>query len=733
MKKQFDRRFSSFVEMGVTAWENRDNLGYAMKLLKDGVCDGCALGTSGVKDWTIPGIHLCWIRLNLLRLNTMPALKLDELPSIKELQSRNEKELRSLGRLAEPMIYEPGASHLKRLSWDEALHRISQKIRAVGVARSGFYLVSRGTVNETYYAFQKAVRFLGSHDIDNSARICHAPSTVALKQMVGHGATTFSYQDLLKSDLLVFVGSNAANNQPVLMKYLHVAKKNGAKIATINPYREPGMEKYWVPSVPESALLGTVIADASFEVRVGGDAAFMNGVFKYLIERDSLDHDFIRKAEGWEQLKSELETQSWEYLESSAGCSRESMLRFAELYEKTRSAIFVWSMGVTMHKEGVDNVRSVVNLALARGNIGKPGAGLMPIRGHSGVQGGGEMGATPNALPGGISLNAENRERMERLWGFPVPEKPGRFIVEMIDAAARGDMDVLYCVGSNLFGVLPDPHYVRQALENLSLRVHHDIVLNPQMLVPSREAVIILPATTRYEMVGGNTETSTERRVIFNPELGAHRIPEARDEWRVMIDVASRVKPEGADKIQFDSTAAIREEIAKAVPYYEGIQKLKKKGDQFQWGGPRLCENGNFGTSDGKAHFVPVKPRANQVPEGWFQLTNRRGKQFNSMAFRDLEPLAATRRHEVILSELDMRALQLKSGDLVKVKSACGELEAAVKAGRVRPQTVIAHWPESNVLIQRGQLDPECGIPAFRDELVQVIPLRPALAGAQSL
>jgi molybdopterin-dependent oxidoreductase alpha subunit len=733
MKKQFDRRFSSFVEMGVTAWENRDNLGYAMKLLTDGVCDGCALGTSGVKDWTIPGIHLCWIRLNLLRLNTMPALNFAELPSLAELQRLNEKELRSLGRIAEPMIREPGATHLRRLTWDEALHRISQKIRTVGVDRTGFYLVSRGTVNETYYATQKAVRFLGSNDIDNSARICHAPSTVALKQMIGHGATTFSYQDLLKSDLLVFVGSNAANNQPVLMKYLHVAKKNGAKIATINPYREPGMEKYWVPSVPESALLGTVIADASFEVRVGGDAAFMNGVLKYLIERGSVDQEFIQKAEGWEDLKASLATQSWEFLETSAGCSRDHMKRFAELYEKTKSAIFVWSMGVTMHKEGVDNVRSLVNLALARGNIGKPGAGLMPIRGHSGVQGGGEMGATPNALPGGIGLTAANRERFERLWGFPVPEKPGRFIVEMIDAAASGELDVLYCIGSNLFGVLPDPHYVRSALENLSLRVHHDIVLNPQMFVPSHEAVIILPATTRYEMPGGNTETSTERRVIFNPELGAHRIPNARDEWRVLIEVASRVKPEGADKIQFDTTAAIREEIAKAVPFYEGIQKLKGKGDQFQWGGPMLCEDGKFATADGKAHFVAVTPRENRVPEGWFQLTNRRGKQFNSIAFRDLEPLASARRHEVILSEVDMKALQLKAGDLVKVKSAIGELEAAVKPGRVRPQTVIAHWPESNVLIQRGQLDPECGIPAFRDELVQVLPLRPALTNAKTL
>ncbi len=719
--------------MGTTAWENRDNLAYAYKVLKDGVCDGCALGTSGMKDWTIPGVHLCWIRLNLLRLNTMPPLRMDRLPSIQDLSQLNEKQLRSLGRLAQPLIREPGDLAFRPLSWESALERISHKIRVTPVDRCGYYLVSRGTVNESYYACQKAVRYLGSNHNDNSARICHAPSTVALKQMIGYGATTVSYQDMLKSELLVFVGSNAANNQPVLMKYLHVAKKNGAKILTINPYQEPGMEKYWVPSVPESALLGTVITDASFEVKVGGDSAFMNGVLKHLIKRHSIDQEFIRNAEGWEALQAELDQQSWEFLEASAGCHRESMLRFAEIYEQSRSAIFVWSMGVTMHKEGVDNVRSLVNLALARGNIGRIGAGLMPIRGHSGVQGGGEMGAAPNSLPGGLSLSPDHVQHFEKLWGFPLNPKPGRFIVEMVDAASRGELDLLYCIGSNLFGVLPDPRYVRSALENVGLRVHHDIVLNHQMLVPSREAVIVLPATTRYEMLGGNTETSTERRVIFNPELGAHRIPEARDEWRVLLEVARRAKPQHADQLQFPDTAAIRQEIALAVPFYNGIQKLKAKGDQFQWGGPSLCANGCFGTEDGKAHFVPVKPRANKIPDGWFQLTNRRGKQFNSMAFRDLEPLSASRRHEVILSFADLEAMNLQAGDRVLVKSAIGEMEAAVKPGRVRAKTVIAHWPESNILIQRGQIDPECGIPAFRDELVQVIPLRPALAGSSSL
>lgn len=721
MKKHFDRRFSSFVEMGMTAWENRDSLNYAYKVLKDGVCDGCALGTSGVKDWTIPGIHLCWIRLNLLRLNTMPALAYTSLQDCKSLEALTEKQLRSLGRIPQPLLREAGSAGFTPISWEEAISRICQKMEGTAIDRWGFYLVSRGTVNETYYAAQKAIRFLGSNHIDNSARICHAPSTVALKQMIGYGATTVSYKDLIKSDLLVFVGSNAANNQPVLMKYLHVAKKRGTKIAVINPYREPGMEKYWVPSVPSSAMLGTVIADANFEIKVGGDCAFLNGVLKILIEQEQIDQEFIATAKGWSQLKAEIEGQSWALLEESSGSSRQTMQDFADLYTRSSSAIFIWSMGVTMHQSGVDNVRSLVNLALARGNIGREGAGLMPIRGHSGVQGGGEMGATPNYLPGGVALNSEHRQRLSKLWGFELPEKPGRFVVEMVDAAAEGKLDLLYSVGSNLFGVLPDPKYVRHALENVALRVHHDIVMNHQMLLPAREAVLILPATTRYEMVGGNTETSTERRVIFNPELGAGRIPLARDEWRVLIEIAQRLKPATAHLLNFADTAAIRAEIARAVPFYEGIQKLQQKGDEFQWGGPLLCSSGKFPTDDGCAHFVAVTPKLNRIPEGWFQLTNRRGKQFNSMAFRDLEPLSGIRRQSIILAAEDMIDLGLKAGDLVKVRSNSGELEASVQAGRVRRGTVIAHWPESNILMPRGKIDPDCGIPAFRDELVQIM------------
>jgi molybdopterin-dependent oxidoreductase alpha subunit len=725
MRRQFERRFTPYLEIFKTAWENKDNLLYALRILNNGVCDGCALGTTGMKDWTIKGVHLCWIRLNLLRFNTMPPLDPTILKDISHLKNLSERELRKLGRISVPLIRKKGDAGFNEISWDSALDMIAKKIKNTDPKRLGFYVVSRGTVNETYYIAQKVARFLGTNNIDNSARICHAPSTVALKQTIGYSATTCSYKDIIGSDLLVFFGSDVANNQPVMMKYIHLAKKQGTKIAFVNPFREPGMEKYWVPSSIDSAIFGTKITDAFFQIKVGGDIAFINGVLKHLIANNWIDKNFIEQhTNGWNELVKELEKQNFEELEHYSGISKEKMLEFAKMYAGAKTAILIWSMGVTMHKYGVSNVKAITNLGLSRGMVGREKTGLMPIRGHSGVQGGAEVGAVPNQFPAGVPINEHNIKKFKELWGFDVPDHKGSFVVEMVDSAYRGELDVLYCVGSNLFGVLPDSNYVKKAIENIPLRVHNDIVINPQMFVEPKDTVIILPATTRYEMVGGNTETSTERRIIFNPEIPGPRISDARDEWRVLIDIAKRVKPEIASKIDFKSTSQIREEIASVVPFYNGIQNLNKKGDSFQYGGERLCENGKFNTEDGKAHFIPVTPPQKEITDGWFQLSTRRGKQFNSATFGNREALAGANRDNVIMSKIDMQSLNIKNGDTVLVKSETGELKRRALSGDIQSGTVMMYWPEANVLIRRGVTDPECGIPAYRDEVVKVIPLR---------
>lgn len=723
MKNRIKRQTGSYFEILRTMWANRDRPRYAWRILRDGVCDGCALGTNGMRDWTMSGVHLCWIRLNLLRLNTVPAFEPSLLNDVDKLADRPEADLRKLGRIPVPMVRRRGERGFRPIEWDAALNLMADRVRGLDPKRLAFYLVSRGTVNETYYVAQKVARFLGTNHIDNSSRICHSPSTTALKKTIGFAATTCSYRDLIGSDLVVFIGSNVANNQPVMMKYLHLAKKQGTQVAMINPVREPGMETYWVPSTVRSALFGTRISDAFFSIHVGGDIAFINGVLKHLIENGWTDRSFIADhTKGWEDLVGELRKESFEELEKHSGASRESMLEFARLYGRARTAILVWSMGITMHRHGVDNVKAIANLALARGMVGRPQTGLMPIRGHSGVQGGAEMGCVANQFPGGIAVNSEGARRFRELWNFPVPDWKGYFVAEMVDAAWRREIDLLYCVGSNLLGVLPDRRYLVQAMQRIPFRVHHDIVLNPQMFLDAPDTVLVLPATTRYEMTGGNTETSTERRVIFNPEIPGPRVSGARDEWRVLTELGRRVYPDRADCIDFSSTVAIREEIARVIPLYDGIQRFGKKGDQFQWGGGRLCENGRFGFPDRRARFAVVQPPQREIPPGRFRLTTRRGMQFNSMVFRNRDTLIGHVRNDVLIASEDLNRMKIREGDWVLLRTGTGEFRGRARAGPIQPGTVVLHWPEANVLIPRGISDPECGIPAYRDAVVELTP-----------
>lgn len=704
---------NNYWEVFRALWLSRDNLPYALNVLNKGVCDGCALGTTGMKDWTVDGIHVCNVRLRLLRMNTMSAFDPKILEDVAQLQKKKSAELRDLGRLPYPMIRSKGEKGFRRASWNEALELIASRIRATTPNRLSFYVTSRGTVNETYYATQKAVRAMGSNNIDNAARICHSPSTAGLKASLGAGATTCSYKDWIGTDLLVFIGSNVANNQPVTVKYLHYAKKAGTKIVVINTYREPGMERYWVPSIPESALFGTKFAEDFFLVNMGGDMAFLNGTIKHLIANNWLDNAFIQNyTAGFAELKAELEQQSWEDLERLSGSTREEMYAFAKMVGEANKAVFVWSMGITQHECGEDNVRAIINLALTKGFIGREGCGLMPIRGHSGVQGGAEMGCYATVFPGGKPITEENAASLSQLWGFEVPSTKGYIAPEMIDAASRGDLDVLFSVGGNFLEVLPEPDYVEDALKKIPLRVHMDIVLSSQMFVEPADTVVILPATTRYEVPSGVTETSTERRVIFSPEIPGHRIGEARPEYSVFLELARRVRPDLADKLYFEDTAAMRQEIAKVVPLYAGIQHLKEQGDQFQYGCGYLCFGWNFNTPDGKAHFANLSPKTGDLPEGCFLVATRRGKQFNSMVQERKDAITGAVREAVLMNPADAEKLGLKDGDAVVLKNELGEYRGKVYLAPIQTGNLQVHWPEGNILLDKSKRSLE-GVPDY--------------------
>jgi len=707
-------------------WENKHAPLYAWRVLRDGVCDGCALGTTGMRDFTMDGVHLCTVRLNLLKLNTAKALDARRLENVAGLAGLGSRQLRDLGRLPYPMIRRRGEAGFRRIPWDVAFESIAEGIRRTTPDRICFYITSRGVTNETYYVAQKVARFLGTNHVDNSSRVCHAPSTTGLKATIGVGASTCSYADWIGSDLLVLFGSDVPNNQPVTTKYMYYAKEQGTKILVVNPFRELGLERYWVPSVPKSALFGTRLADDFFLVHTGGDIAFINGVLKHLLANDGIDWPFVRDhTAGFDDVVRILEGQSWEELERFSGVSRDEMRRFADLYASARTAVFVWSMGITQHRFGVENVKAIVNLALARGMVGREKCGLMPIRGHSGVQGGSEVGCVPNLLPGGEPIR-HAKDRIETLWSFPVPDDRGYTSVEMIDAAHDGEIDVFYAVGGNFLETLPEPRYVREALARVPLRVHQDIVVTTQMLVDPADTVILLPAQTRYEQRGGGTETSTERRIYFSPEIPGPRVGEAMAEWEILMRVAEQTVPELVPRIHFDGAQAIRAEIAMAAPQYAGIETLRAKGDAVQWGGPRLCENGQFPTPDGRARFTPLLPPEFDLPEGAFLLSTRRGKQFNSMVQRDVDPMVGAPRDAILMSEEDARGLGVRDGDPVEVRSDVGRYVGTAYVTRIKPRNLQMYWPEANAVLRRGILDPECGMPDY-NAVVRLLPAQRAL------
>ncbi len=735
-----EQKPNHYGEMVKTVWENRKQLPYAYRILTQGVCDGCALGVAGLHDWTVDGIHLCTTRLNLLKVNTMGALDPAVLRDAKTVAKLKGKEMRELGRLAHPMVRRRGEPGFTQVSWDVALDLIAGAIRDAGPDRFGLFMTARGITNEVYYVAQKMVRAIGSNNVDNAARVCHAPSTTALKQAIGVAATTCSYTDVINSDLIVLFGADVANAQPVFVKYLYLAKKRGAKVIVVNPYREPGLERYWVPSNAESAIFGTKIADEFFSVHTGGDVAFVNGVLKCMLAMPkAIDSAFVAaNTVGFEDVRAVIEAVSFEELESASGSTRAQMQRFADLYSAADGAILIWSMGITQHANGAENVAAVVNLGLARGNVGRANAGLMPIRGHSGVQGGAEMGCYSTAFPGGVSINEANAAVLSEQYGFPIRATPGLNAAEMVEAAGRGEFDVLYSSGGNFLDVLPAPDVVRSHLASTKVRVHQDIFLSSQMFVEpgeGAEMVVLLPAATRYEQRDGGTSTTTERRVAFSPEIRGPRPGEVRSEWEIFAEIARRAAPEllgraapelleaAADfaaRFGCDSGAAIREEIARVVPSYAGIEHLANTGDAIQWGGSRLCEGGVFETPDGKAHFQAVRHRDIEVPDGHFRCSTRRGKQFNSMVWQDKDPLTGARRDAVFIAPSDAETLGVKANDPVLLRSEFGEMAATIYIAEILAGNVQVFFPEGNPLLAADLRDPDSGVPDY-NAIVEII------------
>jgi anaerobic selenocysteine-containing dehydrogenase len=289
----------------------------------------------------------------------------------------------------------------------------------------------------------------------------------------------------------------------------------------------------------------------------------------------------------------------------------------------------------------------------------------------------------------------------------------------MLQAALAGSLEVLYAIGGNFLDTLPQPRDIECALARIPLRIHQDIVLSSAMLVEPQDTVFLLPAKTRYEHEGGVTETTTERRIVFSPFVPGHSVGEAREEWRIVTELACAARPEAAEQLHYEDAAALRREIANTIESYRGIESFAEKGDALQWGGARLCEGGRFPLPGGRARFVHTQPPDTRLPSGRFHLSTRRGKQFNSMVQAEIDQLTGAARDHVFMNVDDMRELGLRNDEAVRVTSPHGSVTGRAFAAPLTTGNVQMHWPEANALIAAGVRDPGGLVPDY-NAVVQI-------------
>ncbi len=594
-------------------WENKRDLSYAWNILTRGVCDGCSFGSHGLRDNVVGGLHLCMNRFEALRLNTMGALHSSVLKDVARLQALKPEKLRFLGRLAYPMIRWKNDRGFAPISWSEAFEIICRVIHDTPPHELGFCAAPFGITNEGYYVFQKLARALGTNNIGISSPRCDADGISGLKATLGVGAPTCSLSDCIDTDLLVIVDPELVNKPFPMTKVLRLARKRGTRIVVVKSVRECGTEASAASSLPSDAAPGSkIIDDISFELQISGEIAFINGVLKVLIERNRIDREFVaRHTSGFDKLAAALAEQSWDVIEHRAGVPRQEMERFATLYSSVSSAVFVYGAELTRHEFGVDNVKAVVNLALARGMLGREKCGIMPIHARSGLQGSGECGVAPDQFPGGFSVDDESARRFSNLWRHPVSSVPGLTLVQMMEAARERRLKFLYFLGGNPLETFADRHWVTDALSRVTVRVHQNMVLDPAVLVEGPEAVLILPTQTRYEQTGGGTSTTNERKICFTPEIPGHSIGDSLPAWEIPALIGRRSMPNGELLFPFHDPQSIREEMARVVPIYQEIETLAHEGDYLQWGGPQLFKGGTFRGMPGEcALFSVLEPPA---------------------------------------------------------------------------------------------------------------------------
>jgi len=639
--------------------------------------------------------------------------------SVRRLEGWSSMQLEHAGRLAFPVAWKEGESHFRRVGWEEALDAIASDLKASEPEETFFYASGRSS-NEAAFLMQVFARAYGTRNIHNCSCYCHNASGVAMTRILGSGTATIVLDDLDRTDLALVAGANPASNHPRLITKLVELRRRGGKVIVVNPLKELGLVRFRIPSKPGSLLFGSDVSDIYLQPHVGSDIAVFKALLKGVLERGAVDRDFVKHStEGWEDVEADIRSSSWEELLGFCGLSRKEIDQAVDALVRSRRGILLWAMGLTHHEHGVNNITALANLALARGWLGREGCGLLPIRGHSNVQGVGSVGFT-HALKDAFA------RKMEEAYGIPYAGK-GLDTYESMAAAQDGRVRVAVLLGGNLYGSNPDSDWARSALQRIHTTVHISTKLNQGHVHGRGRFNIVLPVLARDEENEGTTQESMFNYVRLSE--GGEESPEGelKSEVEVIGSLAARVLPPGPIPFEkLKSHRSIREEIGRVVPGYGAIGKIDDAGKEFQIEG-RTFHKPSFNTPSTKARAAMTPLPAFHAGEGEFRLMTLRSEgQFNTVVYEEEDLYRGTMRRDVVMMNAsDARRLGLGENDPVIVVTEAGKMKVVVAFVDIPRANLAMYYPEANVLVPK-RVDPDSGTPAFKSIVARIEKIVPA-------
>jgi molybdopterin-dependent oxidoreductase alpha subunit len=636
--------------------------------------------------------------------------------SLAEFNELSDHELEHLGRLNTPLYKSATDSGYRPIRWDQALQLAANRFAAAPPSRSFFYSSGRSS-NEAGFLLQLLARLYGTNNVNNCSYYCHQATGVGLHHVLGTGTATLSLADLGLSDLIFVIGANPASNHPRFVHQLQHCRERGGQVIVINPAREPGLVRFAVPKSAKSMLSGgTWIASRYLQPKIGSDLLLLQGIAKCLIERHQVDSVFIAQhTEGFADYADTLSLLDWATISDGCGLSRETLEALADDYARAERAVFAWGMGITHHVNGVDQVEAIANLALLRGMIGKPGAGLLPLRGHSNVQGMGTIGVKP--------LLAEDvLQALEQHLGVTLPKTRGLDTLACLEAADAGDMDCALLMGGNLFSATPNSEFAERAMDRVGFKVYLTTTLNRgHCRGMDHSEALILPVTARDEEPQSTTQESMFNYVRLS-DGGIQRLGNVRSEVAILAELGARLLPQAAvDFAALSQHRNLRSAIAATVPGMAQLAHIDDSREEFTISG-RLLHSPQFNTANGKAHFqqhIWVSRNNSEYP---FTLASVRSEgQFNSIIYEQADSYrGASHRWCVMISWQDMNALQLQPQDRVNLYSAVGVMRHLSLVPFDLPQgNLLAYYPEANALISTAR-DPRSQTPGFKSVPVRL-------------